>query len=880
MAMMLAPYNDSMRPGMGFNSYTQSLCIDGAVEIRDSSMRKTDNPSQVVSYSSKLVQHLSEVVSSMQVSHSSSIKKGTVEVAGNGDSINEDKIKSSDINAVISVKVVNQTIISGDDAKYCPLPGINPGTSEFNDKFGDCYISGYITGGEFNGIVSMRVVDRSKTASVVSAIRKSSRSGTGTEFTLDRDSSSSAFLDSSILKDTETTITVSWMGGGQIKDPHKPWTLESVYAAADAFPARVAKRPQYTWAILTKYKANRSFVEETQKLSFSPLEYDLVAAFTSNLFDNYMDYKSLVKLVQDIMAKPDKYVRKNVASSIPIDVGTLVAVRSALRTEMNKIVQAVDILTKDPQILKRSRPLGLTSPSKEVEEIIANSLKGIGPDEIQAFWDWDEFEESGDCHRPKAGDPTSAKKELPAEAISDLPKTIDIVADPNDQELSAGATATTAVDKPTRTKEHDNDSGAPHQATAMTDLRTASASRRTERKRQPATLNFDLLISPEIWRNVMPAPVDTSAQIPNVELSTMPLSMTNKFPEAPKDDIKDLGSRVVGAPVPQLEILCAACGVVDCTDTLRELIKPDNTLEIKTADIRGSLVSNSDQPADIGQIFLAFVYRYTGQSARLVVTCDIDTNQTYTVTPASTEHSIVTPTDWTPATWCIAAVVFGGKHFSDAGDYSRVLAEITKNHDNGRGSRSVDITVDLIEDDPLPDEPKSSMLFYQLRKVGEDASELNDVSEEWDGCKMQLANAAEFKLVNFADGGGVPRLCTKHVPFTDLNRCVTLNLVDQTRRDSGWWLLTEHGNALQMLPDFSTVSRRFDSSELGQQWHLTRSSSDPMRILITSLAWVRSPMRLPSEMFGGDLVEGEKWGMEYGPVQFEYYPLLLSMEET
>ena len=127
---MLAPYNDSMRPGMGFNSYTQTLCIDRAVNIREGDMRTVENPSQNVTYSSKLVEHLSEVVSTMQVSHSSSIKKGTVEIAGNGDTINEDKIKSADVNAVISVKVVNQTVVSNDNAAFCPLPGIFPGTSK------------------------------------------------------------------------------------------------------------------------------------------------------------------------------------------------------------------------------------------------------------------------------------------------------------------------------------------------------------------------------------------------------------------------------------------------------------------------------------------------------------------------------------------------------------------------------------------------------------------------------------------------------------------------------------------------------------------------------------------------------------------------------
>lgn len=29
---MLAPYNDAMRLGMGFNTFTQSLCIDSAVQ--------------------------------------------------------------------------------------------------------------------------------------------------------------------------------------------------------------------------------------------------------------------------------------------------------------------------------------------------------------------------------------------------------------------------------------------------------------------------------------------------------------------------------------------------------------------------------------------------------------------------------------------------------------------------------------------------------------------------------------------------------------------------------------------------------------------------------------------------------------------------------
>lgn len=105
MSLLLAPYNDSMRLGMGFNSYTQTLCIDKAVDVQRPKSVRAENPSQVVTYSSKIVEHLSEVVSSLNVSHCLSIRKGTVEIAGNGDNINEDKIKSSDLNAVVSVKV-------------------------------------------------------------------------------------------------------------------------------------------------------------------------------------------------------------------------------------------------------------------------------------------------------------------------------------------------------------------------------------------------------------------------------------------------------------------------------------------------------------------------------------------------------------------------------------------------------------------------------------------------------------------------------------------------------------------------------------------------------------------------------------------------------
>lgn len=77
------------------------------------------------------------------------------------------------------------------------------------------------------------------------------KSTEATQFSLDSYSYSNSLSDSEAVKDTETTIAVNWMGGGQIKDSKQLWDIESVYAAAAAFPQNVAKTPQRTWFVFS-----------------------------------------------------------------------------------------------------------------------------------------------------------------------------------------------------------------------------------------------------------------------------------------------------------------------------------------------------------------------------------------------------------------------------------------------------------------------------------------------------------------------------------------------------------------------------------------------------------------------------------------------------
>lgn len=94
-------------------------------------------------------------------------------------------------------------------------------------------------------------------------------------------------------KSTETTIAVNWSGGGSIKGPEEPWTIETMTKAAAAFPDLVAMTPQRTYAILTKYTAIESFQRQIER--YSILDYENASIYTNMLMDHFMEYKMMWK---------------------------------------------------------------------------------------------------------------------------------------------------------------------------------------------------------------------------------------------------------------------------------------------------------------------------------------------------------------------------------------------------------------------------------------------------------------------------------------------------------------------------------------------------------------------------------------------------------
>ncbi|MCJ1397773.1 hypothetical protein MMC11_000969 [Xylographa trunciseda] len=334
MALSLAPYHDGMRIGQGFHSFVQEIRMDNAV-IRDVPQSLTPkevattnigptvpttnlpiapapivapataplatpalsppaNVSQIVSYSSRFVDKLSEVTDAMSISGPMSIKAGVVGGSANGSFIDADKFRQSDINYFIQVKVTNQPQPPMDYLVFNPLPKLEGYTPEgFTDIYGDTFISGFIEGGEFDAIISFRLKREPRRAADLEQVKRSIERCLRADVRPAVNEHRKALALEEIA---ETTIVVNWSGGGNIKPLGQPWTLENISLVAADFASRVSDTPQKIYAILTSYMSLRSF--RTALTGLRPLDYSNAKIYASELLDAYMEYCTILKKLQ------------------------------------------------------------------------------------------------------------------------------------------------------------------------------------------------------------------------------------------------------------------------------------------------------------------------------------------------------------------------------------------------------------------------------------------------------------------------------------------------------------------------------------------------------------------------------------------------------
>ena len=348
-------------------------------------------PSQTVTYSSRFVDRLSDVTDDMCISGSLSIKAAKIGGSGKGSFVDSDKFKESDMNFYISVKVVNQTVNFKDALVYNPLRSVDD--KNFQKVYGDTFISGFLEGGEFNAIVSMKIHNKAKMTDIKAEAKVALTAGP-VDITAE---ANVGIARSNIETNTETTIQVSWAGGGHIKPMEQQWDIKSLMQAAARFPDLVADCPQRTYAILTKYETLRSFVAR-QPAAYTPLQYENAQLYTNALLESFMSYKAIYKRLGEqifnVQGKTMEVVSwekhdeadatgssqptetqqvatttKTVTSTGPkkdgksgqypyvedvtrfeASVKGLSDARTAIRRQMARIVNEVDIIEKDPKL--------------------------------------------------------------------------------------------------------------------------------------------------------------------------------------------------------------------------------------------------------------------------------------------------------------------------------------------------------------------------------------------------------------------------------------------------------------------------------------------------------------------------------------------------
>ena len=185
---------------------------------------------------------------------------------------------------------------------------------------GDCFISGFTEGGEFSAIVSIKVSDKSKVSAVKAAaeaeiaIAAAPGLSVGAKSSLDKSKSD-------VWDDTETTISVNWAGGGELKPAEDKWDLATVVDVATRFPSLVQTCAQRTSAILTRYTSLRSFNEVDARNSpedrFKILDYDLCTLYTQDLFSSFVAYKNIWAELSEMLRNPEEYQERDEGKNLP-----------------------------------------------------------------------------------------------------------------------------------------------------------------------------------------------------------------------------------------------------------------------------------------------------------------------------------------------------------------------------------------------------------------------------------------------------------------------------------------------------------------------------------------------------------------------------------
>jgi hypothetical protein len=302
---------------------------------------------QTVSHSCSVFNKPSEVVKALGLSAASSIRSGVI--CGNGFNvqIDGDKLSEASFIYVIRVTVTNEVITLSDE-RFNAIEGVEG--RDFASVYGDSYISGFVRGGDFTGVMSVRVRDPVNIPKVKEALEREA-------------SSASDQPVSRVDEDIETNTWVYWTGGGKVMEVGQRWTLRQIHTAASEFPTSCTRYPATYAAIVSPYQRLPSFLPHARK--YEIISYVNASLQVDNLLDDYMHYAHLLKNLHLMSFELDQYEKRTVKGSYNASLSGIHHASAKIRARMMIILKQVNEVVANPLVAEKvwdKEPAGSLNP--------------------------------------------------------------------------------------------------------------------------------------------------------------------------------------------------------------------------------------------------------------------------------------------------------------------------------------------------------------------------------------------------------------------------------------------------------------------------------------------------------------------------------------
>ncbi|KAI5804761.1 hypothetical protein DFH27DRAFT_652103 [Peziza echinospora] len=290
--METAPYREGMKLGQGFNTYLQKPLGFDAVTVTEGPNADPATQAYQRSKEAILIDDYSKLVSSMEITAAAAISGWGQTGEVNTDYLNRHDYETSDLTYQVHVSVRRQGNMDTNTYSLNWLDKKDP-----NAFYGDKYIAGFISGGDFYGRCSIRVINQSD-SEAVSVAAKATFDGFGVTGSVSAGFKSNV---DTLNKYSETSILQSETGGGTgttgtTSSAAAPTSdIEALKDAADTYYDNAEQQNYRLYVILGDYETLPNFDSQ-----FTPLDYTDANQESWQLFKDftYLSYcKDIIEAV-------------------------------------------------------------------------------------------------------------------------------------------------------------------------------------------------------------------------------------------------------------------------------------------------------------------------------------------------------------------------------------------------------------------------------------------------------------------------------------------------------------------------------------------------------------------------------------------------------